>query len=355
MRKNYSTLTNNVRSRLNPDNILLSKGVLEELSTIQYNDVLTYIRYAMNGVEPEYTAKSKLAGQKVKEHLSSVLTNVDYEYQGSVMTDTHIKGHSDIDLLVITKKFYQWTNFQVGLILNSPEYRQLYSAPAIQRLEQENNVSTYTGDSLSDLRTNRLTSETKMIGTYEICDISKPKAIEITNQSLNREVDIVIANWYDDVQSIINGKGIYRGIQVYNKSTKSQENADFPFLSIDRINSRSSSTNGRTKKMIRFLKNCKANSGHDIKDISSFDINAICYDISPDIYKGLAFYSLVPVLYNQLYKICTDGNHADSIKSVDSKEDIFKGKPEKIRALKLILAEVEAIYLDLKENSVLSV
>lgn len=354
MRKNYSTLTSNVRSRLNPDGILLSKAVQLELSTIQYSDVLTYVRYAMNAVEPEYTAKSKAAGSKVKDHLSTVLSNVDYEYQGSVMTDTHIKGYSDIDLLAITNKFYGWSATQVQLILDSPLYRENYSATSIQKLERENNVGPYTGDPLNDLRQNRLASEIKMTGTYDICDITKPKAIKIKNQSLNREVDIVIANWYDDVQSIVNGKGRNRGIQVYDKSSHTRGTADYPFLSIDRINTRSSYTNGRTKKMIRFLKNCKANSRYEIKEVTSFDINAICYDIAPDLYKYLAFYDLVPVLYNQLFKICNDANHADSIKSVDGKEDIFKGKPEKIRALKLILAEVEAVYLDLRENRLLA-
>ncbi len=60
----------------------------------------------MNGVEQSYTERSKEAGERVKNHLKETLNDVVYRYQGSVMTNTHIKGNSDIDLLVITDKFY---------------------------------------------------------------------------------------------------------------------------------------------------------------------------------------------------------------------------------------------------------
>src|SRR5262249_8116265 len=158
------------------------------------------------------------------------------------------------------------------------------------------------------------------------------------NLSLNREVDVVIANWYDDVKSIISDKGEYRGIQVYNKATHSRENADYPFLSISRINQRSSDTNGRLKKMIRFIKNIKAASELDI-DLSSFDINAICYDIEPSKYNGLSFIELVPVLYSQLQSICTNQNHSDAIVSVDGREYIFRGNTEKLNNVRRVLTE----------------
>lgn len=106
MAKNYRQLTESIRGRINPENFVLNKSFSDELATISYSDVLTYIRIAMKGVEPEYTQKSKDAGERVKEHLSKELRDVTFKYQGSVMTDTHIKGYSDIDLLTICEKFY---------------------------------------------------------------------------------------------------------------------------------------------------------------------------------------------------------------------------------------------------------
>lgn len=347
MAKNYRQLTENIKGRLNPENFAIRQSFSAELATISYSDVLTYIRVAMKGVEPEYTQKSRDAGERVKEHLSNGLNNVTFKYQGSVMTDTHIKGYSDIDLLTICEKFYQADRSNIQQLLDSAERRAKFYQSSIAKLEREVNYNTYSGNAIDDLRNLRLDCEKILSGIYSVCDTKKPKAIKIKNLSLNREVDIVIANWYDDISSIINDKGDFRGIQVYNKDTNSRGNADYPFLSIKRINERSSETNGRLKKMIRFLKNNKANSDHEI-DLSSFDINAICYDINISEYQNLSFYELVPVIYNQMKSICTSQTKADNLVSVDGREYIFRGNYAKIENLKKLLAEVEGIFLELK-------
>jgi hypothetical protein len=346
--KNYRQLTEGIKSRLNPDNFELKRSFATELYSIQYSEVLTYIRLAMKGVEPEYTQKSKDAGERVKEHLSSVLTNVKYRYQGSVMTDTHIKGHSDIDLLVICDKFYQYDSHRINQILNDASLKQGFMSTSISRMQSEVNKSNYTGDSLDDLRQLRIKSENVLRSKYSVCDTSKPKSIKIKNLDLKREVDTVIANWYDDVRSVINDRGEYRGIQVYDKDKDVQGDPDYPFLSIQRINDRSAETGGRLKKLIRFSKNCKANSDHNI-DLSSFDINAICYDIDKAKYQNVSFYELVPVLYNQIKSICTNSTHADDVVSVDGKEPIFRYNLGKLENLKKLLAEIEAIFVDLKK------
>lgn len=102
MPKNYSQLAATIRSRQNPENHILSKAYSDELATISYSDVLVYVRTAMKGVDVEYTKRSKDAGERVKDHLSKELTQVTFKYQGSVMTNTHIKSYSDIDLLTIS-------------------------------------------------------------------------------------------------------------------------------------------------------------------------------------------------------------------------------------------------------------
>ncbi|HZH88050.1 MAG TPA: hypothetical protein VFD78_02625 [Chitinophagaceae bacterium] len=349
MRKNYTLLTNNIRSKKNPEGLILEKAFQAELSTISKSDILVFIRTAMNGVEPEYTAKSIEAGEKVKEHLKSVLSDVDYKYQGSVMTNTHIKGYSDIDLLAITNKFYTRDISRVKQILENYDQRQMFNDVSIRKLESESNLGFYHGDSLNDLLVNRLESERKMHETYKDCSSEQPKAIKIRNLSLHREVDIVIANWYDDVRSIINNKGENRGVQIYNKEEHTKGQANYPFLSISRINDKSALTKGRLKKMIRFLKHCKAESLYQI-GLTSFDINAICYAIEVQDYADLSFYDLVPVLYLQLKRISGDSNYANSLMSVDGREYIFKYDSEKRENLKQMLVEVEGIYLDLLES-----
>ncbi len=350
MAKNYRLLTESIRERINPDNIAIQKSFSDELSTLSYSDVLTFIRVAMKSVEPEYTQKSKDAGERVKQHLLKKLTDVTFKYQGSVMTNTHIKGHSDIDLLTICDKFYTYDSNNIKELLNTPTRREKYRQTSIQKLEKEVNNSGYSGNSLEDLKKLRLDSERILEDVYDICDITHPKAIKITNLDLKRDVDIVIANWYDDISSIINDKGEYRGIQIYNKDKNQKGKADYPFISINKINERSTATNGRLKKMIRFLKNVKAISEHEI-DLSSFDINAICFDIDPTKYQNLTIFELVPLLHAQMKSICTNTEHSDNLISVDGREYIFRENSTKLNNVKSLLGEVEGVYADsLKQN-----
>lgn len=346
MAKNYKLLTESIKGQLNPENFVLRKSFSDELATISYSDVLTYIRFAMKGVESEYTQKSMEAGEWIKKHLAS-LSNVTFKYQGSVMTNTHIEGYSDIDLLIICDKFYNWDKKGIDDILNSCTEKTKYQSFQISKLE--NAVQAffpYVGTPLDDLKKIRLYSENILRDIYSQFDASNGKAIKIKNL-LKRNVDIVTASWYDNVSSIINDKGDYRGIQVYDKNKHERCPVDYPFLSIKRINERGNETNGRLKKMIRFLKKSKVCSEQNI-DLSSFDINAICYDIDVSEYKTLSFYELVPILYNQMKSICTNQVKADSIVSVDGKECIFRNKPTKLSNLRILLAEVEGIFVDLK-------
>lgn len=344
--KDYKKISDSIRSQLNPESILVEKYFSTELGTISYSDILVFVRMAMKGVDPEYTQKSRDAGDKVKEHLDKQLTNKSFRYQGSIMTDTHVKGYSDVDLLVITEQFYSRDLPKVNQILLNPDLKRNYFSSSINKLEVEKALSIYYGNALDDLKRLRTNSENTLLPIYNICDITKSKAIRITNLSLKRDVDIVIANWYDDVTSIVNDKGIYRGIQVYDKSLNLKGNPDYPFLSIEKINERSSLTKGRIKKMIRFLKNIKGYSEQKI-DISSFDINAICYAIEPLKYQTLAFYELVQVIYNQLYLICTNQIYANDLTSVDGREYIFRNNQSKLQNLRLLMGEVYSILLDL--------
>lgn len=342
----YRYLTNTIKTQINPDNLSFEKSFLNELSSISYSDVLTFVRVAMKAVDDNYTRITKEAGDKVKGHLDRDLSNKNFRYQGSVMTNTHIRGHSDIDLLVISDKFYTYDLNSINQILENVSLKSNYRTESIARLENEKSGSSYSGNSLDDLRKLRNDSENTLSRVYSICDTDKPKSIKIKNLNLNREVDVVIANWYDDVKSIINNKNDYRGIQVYNKILHSQGKIDYPFLSIKRINERSSYTNGRLKKMIRFLKNVKAHCGHDVS-LSSFDFNAITYDIDTSEYISKTYYDLVGVIHKQLRSICNNSNHSDNLTSVDDREYIFRYNPEKLRELEIILNEIDAIKKDL--------
>jgi hypothetical protein len=345
MSQNYRVLTESVESRINPEHIALQKSFSEELSSLSYSDVLVYLRLAMKGVDKVYTARSKEAGERVKTHLSS-LSNVSFRYQGSVMTNTHIRAHSDIDLLTIDDKFYRYDSYATKKAINENAVSNNLNWSQLQKLNTEVNTSNYSGSSIDDLRQLRLNCENILTSKYSICDTTHSKAIKITNLDLKRDVDIVVSNYYDDVLSIVNDKGEFRGIEVYNKDAHSCEDVDYPFLSIKRINDRGDETVGRIKKMIRFLKNTKQKSSADI-NLTSFDFNAICYNIEASRYKFLKFYELVPVLHAQLKSLRDNQFHANSLMSVDGREPIFANKPQKAESLKSLLNEVDQVYYDM--------
>ena len=187
-----------------------------------------------------------------------------------------------------------------------------------------------------------------MSNKYVICDTSKAKSVKITNQNLHRNVDVVTSCWNDTYNYVLHGeKETDRAISIYNKDTRIDEGPDFPFLSISRINDRSAETNGRLKRMIRFLKNVRSDANVNI-DLSSFEINAICYDIPIQEYNHKEYTDLVGIIWSKMNHLWKDGA-ADNLRSVVGDEYVFRGKPEKVRALQLLVDEVYHIICDLKK------
>lgn len=342
---NYNSRIDKLKSRYNPDKTQLFENRVSSETYGVIGDTQKYVRMAMMSVDADYTAKSKQAGEAAKEHLKRELSNVEYRFQGSVMTDTHIKGSSDIDLLVLCTKFNHTDIDRVRREINSANnltYSQL------SNLQSYNNrFSRYQGNCYEDLRQLRLDIERVMASHYTICDTSKPKSVKITNQNLHRDVDVVTSCWYDSYYYVVNGEDeTNRAISIYNKETNTDKGPDYPFLSISRINNRSAATNGRLKRIIRFLKNVRSDSDKEI-DLTSFEINAICYDIPKSEYQDKEYKDLVNIVWSKMYHLWKDGK-TDDLKSVVGNEYIFKSKPEKVEALKLLEDEVWKIYQDLK-------
>ena len=342
---NYNNRIEQLRSRYNPDRSQLYENRVYSETSGLVGDTQKYVWMAMMAVDDDYTLKSKQAGESAKGHLSKVLSNVDFRYQGSVMTDTHIKGASDIDLLVLCTKFNHTDISRVRSELNNVSSHTLNELSNLR--SYNNRFSVYQGDCYSDLLTLRLQIEHIMQDTYDICDISKPKSVKITNQNLHRDVDVVTACWYDSYYYVLKGENEKdRAISIFNKDTNSDIGPDYPFLSISRINRISSSTNGRLKRLIRFLKNVRSDAEKTI-DLSSFEINAICYDIPIAEYQKMDYKQMVGLIWSKMYHLWNDGK-ADQLTSVVGNEFVFKNKPEKIEALKLLEDEVYRIKCDLK-------
>lgn len=356
MEKNYESLLDRVKLRSNPENLSYAKLFGEDFNREYLNvtgdKILEYIKLAMQGVGKEYTDKSLQAGDAVKNHLSSVLSFVCYEYQGSVMTNTHIRGNSDIDLLVISDKSYF---FDYDIEPKFQEAIKDYNINDIQkqRISYHLNASSYSGNALQDLRNNRIESEAKLKSVYMIFKNEKPKCIQITNQNLHRDVDIVFASWHKTFDGIKEASNKKNKIKIYDYHKYELGRIESPFISIELINSKDSSVNGRLKKMIRFIKTIKADSTMDI-NLTSFDINAICYNIPTYKYQNKVYYELVKVIYEEFYQIIINASYRNLIKSVDGSEYIFLGKEDKTERLRQIVIEIDLLRQDLEKNTLMN-
>jgi len=357
MKQSYNSLVSTIKSQRNPEGLnegvdfrILNKALSDTrgIGSLSYDDVDEFIHQAMKSVGDQYTYKTLQAGSMVKQYLQEGLSDVTYRYQGSVMTNTHIKGYSDIDLVCICDKFYSYATRQINEYLSDTTLLSRLNETSVRKLQDQLAGSQYTGNYLEDLRFIRSSSEDILTGKYDICKIDHPKAIKLTNKNLRRDVDVVTACWYDDVSSVINDKGNYRGIELYNKATNSTESPDYPFISIDRINERGKLTAQRLKKMIRFLKTVRSSSDLEI-DLSSFAINAICYNISVNKYSSAGEKELVEVLMLELFKICNSREYADTIVSVDGREWIYKNNTQRWNETHKLYKEVVQINVDLKQ------
>lgn len=82
--------------------------------------------------------------------------------------------------------------------------------------------------------------------------------------------------------------------------------------------------------------------------LTSFDINAICYSIPIRDYANYDYKQLVHALWHTMYHLWSDKKE-DQLKSVIGDEYVFRGKPEKVEALKKLEDEVYKIKTDLEE------
>lgn len=351
--KNYQKLLESLETRSNPERIALEKAFSDELGRIQYKYALIYVERAMRGVEPAYTQNTIEAGKKVLEKLKAGLTNVDFEFQGSVMTNTNVKGYSDIDLLTIASQFHFNDYKGIDKILENSTSLFSYTPTQISRLTEAKNSGKYTGNYKSDLQKLRSDDEQILKRAYDKVDISNPKSIIVSVSNPKRDVDVVVANWYSTANYYLNNDKVYRGIQVFDKALNCELPPDYPFLAIKRINEKDNVVNGRLKKMIRFLKNVKGDSAIAI-ELSSFDINAICYEIDRNLYGSKSNPELVKIISDQMNSLITNNQHRYNLKSVDEKEYIFRSEDQvnentkKVQSLKQLAAEVYVIIQDLK-------
>ena len=256
---NYRQRLQNIQDR-KFDRELKESVVSKTFSSQEIPENIKYLAESMRKIDQQYNSKTYDAANRVQKHLEDNLSlhfNRVYRTQGSVITNTNIKVHSDFDLLTIVDKYH----YNEPLVKNSSDYTQ--------------------SDPDEDILELRSQSTKIMREIYDDVDSSGKKGISIFNKSLNRKVDLVFCFWYHTQKYIETKNEYYKGIYLYEFPFK-RRILDYPFAHINNVNHKGDNTNDGARKGIRLLKNLKADSDRKI-DLTSFHLTSLVHSIENEL------------------------------------------------------------------------
>lgn len=227
----------------------------EAYDSDRLRDEGTAVKYAVGAMQPidrQYTDNTYREGDRVKNQLEKASLVCEFAYQGSVTNDTHIKAHSDIDLLTLTCKF---------VTVDTP-------GPV---------TNPYSGNPVIDLILLRLASVQWLQSKFPeaTIDTSGSKSVSLSGGSLRRKIDVVSSNWRNTREFTLLGQSHTRGVDVLDMQEK-QTIRNLPFLHNARIAEKDDLTYGGLRKVARLLKSLRYDADQPV-EISSYDITALAY------------------------------------------------------------------------------
>ena len=205
-----------------------------------------------------YQEGKRIQNQLENELDSKYNLHPDFRFQGSVTTNTHIKAVSDIDLLVLTEKFKSYEGELPSYChkishKTSIEYIEILRSACIKILKKQ----------------------------FPKADVkANSKSIKTVGGSLQKDIDVVPANWFITKAYNQSNNEADCGVQIFNSKTK-DFNRNFPFKLIVLVNKKDKDSAGNYRKLVRLMKTIKIDLDDDnpIRDISSYDIQALVYNI----------------------------------------------------------------------------
>ena len=309
----------NLVQRRNPD----ERHIKEAFAKLSEDKAVKYLAGAMEEVDSEYTKNSIEQGNRVWNQIEKGLARndrkADYRYQGSTTKNTHIKAHSDLDLLVIETRFYG---------LEAPQ------SPPVP----------YTGNPIQDLQEVRQICIDTLTSAFPAATVDSkgPRSVKLYGGSLKRTIDVVPAAWWDTNAYANYGHEFFRGVQILNAHVPTREN-DSPFYHAQIIHNKDNETAGNTRKLVRLLKTLRADSEGAVT-LSSFDIESLIYRMDKVSIQGNEEQEIqtAKACHDWLSHLENDQALRDSLDVPDSKRKIFA--PDKAT-----LAQLTAIRKELTE------
>ncbi|MBU2895246.1 hypothetical protein [Vibrio hepatarius] len=300
---------------------------------------IKYAIGAMSAVDDASTQVSIREGERVAETLSGLLKtagiNTTYRMQGSVPLNIHIKGHSDVDMLILEESTI--------LVQNPVVDTFRYSEPTDKRPMVE------------IIKRLREVSEEKLTTRYHEVEVDcdNAKSIAMSGGSLQRKIDIVPSCWLDTAEYQNTNDESERGVKIYDKKSHILL-GNAPFKHIKLVDEKDKIYRGNLKKCVRLLKTLVADMPDykkvKAKELSSFDLVAIVYHMNDllnvNAYTPLA---LVAAIETQLGNL----RYIEVLRDIsvpDGSRKVFNSD-KKLEALAIFHDEISAlsraIYKDL--------
>lgn len=289
----------------------------------------------MQPIDEAYTEKSFDEGRRVANQIRETF-GLDhapvprFAFQGSVTNDTHIKAYSDIDLLVIEQRF---------LYTEPPHTRPPYAGDAIAEFGE---VRAHCADIVQEKFPAVLVDDTP------------GKAIKMTggsnvSGSLARNVDVVIAAWWDTQKYMAEGDEAYRGVTIFDSATNRPIH-NLPFVHNLRIDEKDIRVSGNLRKVIRLLKSIVANAEGSIT-VSSYDAVALAYgmeDATLNVGQGM---ELVLLEHTRVWlqRLCDDPKLRDGLMVPNQMRKVFESPGgATLEGLKALTKEVHELADEIK-------
>ncbi|WP_353741470.1 hypothetical protein WHX55_24210 [Pseudomonas fluorescens] len=305
-----------------------SRSEKENYETRASGEATKYALGSMQEVGTRYTEISYEEGKRVISQISNGLSalplRASFEFQGSVPLNVHIRGVSDVDILVLHEEF-------VTLDWNGPAagtYTRLPNPPTV--LEQ----IQYLRSQCENLLINRYPAAT--------VDISGDKSISLSGGSLKRKIDIVPSHWHHSATYQQSQQKHDKEVKILHKS-KNELLSNSPFLHMRKINDKDLQTNGGVKKVIRLIKNIKNDSNLDIK-LSSYDIASLVWHFDNSILTKPSYMelSLISETQQKIESMILFESHTRTLATPDNSRKIIDSE-EKWNSLILLNDELIAL------------
>jgi hypothetical protein len=314
------------------DSLTKSMTLSDAATAFTLSDSEKYLVGSMEPVSAQQTEIVLKTGERVKNQLQSYLNREglypDFDYQGSVTNNTHIKLNSDIDLIVTSGSFF--TRIE-GAFASLPAY------------------SGHPGQTIFNLRIK--CRDGLKTGFPAATVTEKAKCIGISGGSLQRDVDVVPCNWIKNQNYERTNLKMYLGIRVLDVE-KDVWVDNFPFLHNALLEVQDIETQGNLKRVIRLLKTLRDDASATI-DVSSYDICGLAYSFTTESMKSRPIEGRFEFLERFLVysrDLETNTSKQATIAVPNNTRMLFSSDGLKVSELKKLNAELNEVLDDVRPS-----